>query len=154
MNIYHSTQEWDKLNQSLSDIFEVEYQPMAMPVIDTEKAQTHIPSWNKGLPALNKGLIGIYKHTNEAKAKMSAAGKGRKKPMRSIQMMGENNINYGKPRSAETKSKISAKAKGRTHTAEEKAKMSAAGKGRPKSAEHKAAISAALLRRKALLSAE
>ena len=57
---------------------------------------------------------GSCEHTEETKAKISAAN------------MGENHPMYGK-----------------THTDESKAKISAAGKGKPKSEEHKAKISAA-----------
>jgi hypothetical protein len=72
MNIYHSTQEWDKLNQSLSDIFEVEYQFMEKPIIDIPKQITEIP-WNKGLI----GFRTDYKHSEQTKSKMSQSGKGK-----------------------------------------------------------------------------
>ena len=65
------------------------------------------------------------RHTEETKAKISAANKGKK-------------------RSEEAKANMSAANKGKKHSEESKAKMSAAKKGRKRSEEAKANISAAL----------
>jgi len=79
----------------------------------------------------------------ETRAKMSAAKKGENNPnygkkgktpsletraKLSAAMKGENNPNYGKTPSPETRAKLSAANKGKTHSPEAKAKMSAAKK--------------------------
>jgi hypothetical protein len=66
-----------------------------------------------------------YKFSEESKARMSAAKKG--KPTH----------NKGKTLSDETKKKIGIARKGRTHSEESKRKMSEANKGKTKSEEHK-----------------
>ena len=54
----------------------------------------------------------------------------------------------GRPKSAETRAKISAAHKGKRHSAETRAKISAAHKGKPLSAEHRAKMSEAQRRRR------
>ena len=68
-----------------------------------------------------------YKHTEEAKVKISEAFKGRK---------------HG-PLTEETRAKLSAAHKGKLHSEESKQKMSAAHKGKPKSEEAKRKLSEA-----------
>lgn len=89
--------------------------------------ETNRKEWSKLHSESQKG-----KHlSEEAKAKMSAAHKG-KSPW-----------NKGKNHSEETCLKISAAHKGKPLSAEHKTKISAANKGKPKSEEHKAKMSAA-----------
>lgn len=76
-----------------------------------------------------EGSVG-FKHTEESKAKLSAAMKGKQ-------------TRLGKQHSDETKTKISAAHTGRKHTAEARQNMSAAGKGRKFSEDHRKKISAA-----------
>jgi hypothetical protein len=122
--------------------------------------------WANLIP--ENGLDGCpfgQKHTEESKAKQSAAKKG--KPCSEETKAKISAAKKGKPQSEETKAKISAAKKGKTHTEEAKprtrkpcseetkAKMSATNKGKmhteeskvkmrkPKSDEHKAKISAA-----------
>lgn len=75
------------------------------------------------------------KHTDEARAKMSRAQKGTKRP----------------PRTPEWCAKISAGKKGKEHSPEARANMSAAQKGKkrkPRTPEHRAAISAGSMGKK------
>lgn len=70
--------------------------------------------------------------SDETRARMSVAAKGRPSP------------NKGKPMSEEQKAKQREAMRGRTASAETRAKMSAAAKGRAKSPEHAAKIGAAV----------
>jgi len=85
--------------------------------------------------------------SEETKAKMSAARKGRPgKPQSEETKAKKSAALKGRPRSDETKAKISEASKGRTHSEETKAKIGAARKGRPgktRSEETKAKMSAA-----------
>ena len=86
-------------------------------------------------------------HTDESKAKISAAKKGQThtedvKAKMSATRKGENNPFYGKTHTHETKARISAANRGRVHTDETKARIGAASKGRVTSDETKAKIGA------------
>lgn len=86
-----------------------------------------------------------YKHTAEARAKMSTSQRGRPKSAEHRIKIGE--ALRGKPKSAETRAKTSGERNhnfGKPPSAETRAKTSAALRGRPKSAEHRAKIGAAL----------
>ena len=76
-----------------------------------------------GKPGTRRGK----KLTQETKDKMSKAHSGENNPM--YGKCGENNPNYGKPRSQETKDKISKAHSGKKHTQETKDKMSKAHSG-------------------------
>jgi hypothetical protein len=96
-------------------------------------------------------------HTAEARAKISAAGKGRVSSKKGIPLSAEQKAkisaaNTGRPVSDEHKAKIGAAHKGKTLSAEHIAKISNSKKGKPKSAEHVAKI--ANTKRGKLLSAE
>lgn len=73
-------------------------------------------------PRAGKNCTG-RKHSNETKAKLSAAGKGRKLSAEQIEKQSAARIGYKTPQ--ETKDKISAKLKGRVFTPEWRAKMRA-----------------------------
>ena len=77
-----------------------------------------------------------YKHTQEAKDKMSAAKRGKNHPQ------------FGKPISQETKDKISAAKMGKKHSQETKDKLSAANMGKKLSQETKDKLSAANMGKK------
>jgi len=81
------------------------------------------------------------KHSDEARAKISDANKGRTMSAEARAKIGA--AHKGKTVSAEARAKLSAALKGRIITAEARAKLSAAGKGRTHSAEHRAKIRAA-----------
>lgn len=78
--------------------------------------------------AWNKGITGLYKHTEESKQKISKASTGRRHTTGTKLkiIMG----NKGKKRSEETCNKISKINKGKVYSDEYKAKMSAACKGK------------------------
>ena len=95
-----------------------------------------------------------HKHTDESKAKISAANKGKTAPNKGIPMSQEQRAKIsaagkGKTLSPETRAKLSASGKGNTnvsgyiHSPEARAKMSAANKGKTTSPETSAKISAA-----------
>jgi len=131
MNIYHSTQEWDKLNQSLSDIFDIDYQPLDAPESLVCESISYIG-------------FGGFKHTEETKKLISDKLKGLSK---SDEFKNKLSIyQTGRKHTEETKTKISIsrKAAGITLSAEHKAKLIASQK--PLSDEHKAK-----LREKALI---
>ena len=76
-----------------------------------------------------------YKHTEEAKERIRQANLGRKDPLwRRVKisraMLREGNPNYGKPRTEETRKKISEAQVGKKLSAETKRRISEAGKGR------------------------
>lgn len=72
-------------------------------------------------------IKGKYKHSEEAKRRMSEAHKGIRHTEESKKKISE--ANKGKKRSEESKKKMSDKRKGRKHTEETKRKMSDAHKG-------------------------
>ena len=88
-----------------------------------------------------------HKHTDETKAKISAANKGKQNSLgykHSTETRAkQSESKKGRKRSDETKSKMSASMKGKKHTDETRAKISAANKGRKRSDETRAKISAA-----------
>ena len=103
----------------------------------TNKGKTLSPETRAKMSAAKKNI------EPETRAKMSAAKKGENNPnygkkgktpsletraKLSAAMKGENNPNYGKTPSPETRAKLSAANKGKTHSPEAKAKMSAAKK--------------------------
>ena len=80
----------------------------------------------------------------EHRAKLSASGKGRTHSAETrAKLSAAHNGKKGVRASAETKAKMSAAHKGKTHGAETRAKMSAAHKWKTLSADHKAKLSAA-----------
>lgn len=93
-----------------------------------------------------------FQHSQEARAKMSAAQKGVSKPplnpetraKLSAAMKGKTH----KPHSPETRAKMSAAKSGKSHSTETRAKMSAAQKGRTPSPETRAKLSAARVGKK------
>jgi len=100
----------------------------------------------------NHPLFGIG-HREESRAKMSKSHKGKviseeTRARMSEARKGENNPNFGKQHSAETKAKIGAKSVGRKHmvgncpSEETRAKISDSLKGRKLSDEHKVKIAA------------
>ena len=88
-----------------------------------------------------------HKHTDETKAKISAANKGKQNSLgykHSAETRAkQSESKKGRKRSDETKSKMSASMKGKKHTDETRAKISAANKGRDVSDGTKAKMSAA-----------
>ena len=88
-----------------------------------------------------------HKHTDETKAKISAANKGKQNSLgykHSTETRAkQSESKKGRKRSDETKSKMSASMKGKKHTDETRAKISAANKGRDVSDGTKAKMSAA-----------
>ena len=107
-------------------------------------------SWDKfgkeseGGLVCNLNISGSVVFTDDVRAKMSAAKRGKPKSAETKAKLSaaQKGIKRGSP-SAETKAKLSAAHKGKTLSAETKAKMSAAQKGKPKSAEARAKMSAA-----------
>ena len=96
------------------------------------------------ISAARKGKKG-KPHSEESKAKISAANKGKKgKPLSEEHKAKISAANKGKPLSEETKAKLSASLKGREFSEETRAKLSAARKGKPLSEETKAKLSASL----------
>jgi len=85
------------------------------------------------------------KHTEETKAKMSAAGKGRR--MSDEQKAQVSAVHKGKTLSAETRQKLSQARTGKTPSEETRAKISAALKGRVMTPEWRAKLSEAAKRR-------
>jgi len=75
--------------------------------------------WPKGYN-MNHGGGGTVNHSKKARRKISEAKKG------------ENNPNYGKTHSEETRCKMSEAAKGKAHSEEHRRKMSEAAKNKPK----------------------
>jgi group I intron endonuclease len=86
-------------------------------------------------------LLGV-KHTAVARAKMSAAKRGKPKSAEHRAKMSA--AKRGKSLSAETRAKISAASLGKSHTTETRAKISAANLGKSLSAETRAKMSAKL----------
>ncbi|HEY9629378.1 MAG TPA: NUMOD3 domain-containing DNA-binding protein [Coleofasciculaceae cyanobacterium] len=89
------------------------------------------------------------KHSEETKAKVSAANKGKKlseehKAKLSASLKGKSSPNKGKALSEEHKAKLSAANKGKTHSEESKAKMGLDKKGISRSEETKKLISIAV----------
>lgn len=71
-----------------------------------------------------------YKHSEESRKKMSAALKGKKRPLESVEATAK--AHRGMKRSEETRRRIGAASRGRVHTEETKIKMSNSHKGRTK----------------------
>ena len=83
-------------------------------------------------------------HSDESRAKMSAAKKGKPgKPHNEEHRAKISAANKGKTHNEETRAKMSASRKGRTFTEEHRAKMSASNKGKTHSPETRAKMSAA-----------
>jgi group I intron endonuclease len=101
---------------------------------------THSEEAKAKVSVANKGRI----HSAETRAKVSAAGIGRKMPPRSAEWRAKQSASHrgqipsfkGKHHSAETKVKLAALSKGKKLSAEAKAKLSVAFKGKKQSAEH------------------
>ena len=82
------------------------------------------------------------KFSEDTRRKMSQARKGKKSSVETIRKMsGENNPNFGKPRSAKTRRKISEAQKGKIISAETRRKLSEVNKGKKLSEEHRRKIS-------------
>jgi group I intron endonuclease len=88
-----------------------------------------------------KAATGPGSHSEESRAKMSAANKGRRHSAESCANMSA--AAKGKKQSAETRAKIGAASKGRKPSAETRAKLSAANKGKKMSTESRAKMSVA-----------
>ena len=93
---YISAQQWDQFNQSMSNLFGVDYTPMAYEPMELDPSQ-YTPSPNKGLTQAPTRL-GIA-HTPEAKKKISDRMKGENHPM------------HGKKHDAATRAMISERTK-------------------------------------------
>jgi hypothetical protein len=105
---------------------------------------------NFNLTNSNDGGPGSHNPSSEARAKISAANKGR---IRSAETRAKMSA-ASKNKSAEARAKISAANKGRIRSAETRAKIGAASKNRTHTAETRAKISAAQKRRHNLLTEE
>jgi len=81
-------------------------------------------------------------HTPEARAKISAANKGKRLSPEHCQKIRASKL--GKPRSAKTRAKVSATLKGRKLSAQTRARLSAALKGRKHSPEHRENLAKAI----------
>lgn len=103
----------------------------------TAEQRANISARLKGRPSANKGKRG-YRHTKEALAKISKAGKGREFTKERRARIGAtkvgNTYNVGRVVSNVTREKISASQKGRKFTEEHKIKLSCAAKLRGMSA--------------------
>ena len=120
---------WDNIEHLV--LFEYDNIEMAeqkeIELINTYKTNERKFGYNVVLGG--KGAFG-YKHTEEAKEKISKRAKMKRKPLTQehiekiiFNKTGENNPNYGKPRSPETCEKIRQALKGRKLTENQKANM-------------------------------
>jgi group I intron endonuclease len=121
---------------------------MALVVGNPMTGRKHSPESRAKMSATRKGrTISL-----EWRAALSAAGKGKKKPPRTLEQRAAASLaQAGRIPSDATRQKMSATRKGRAmppFTSEHRAAMSAARKGKKLSAEHRAALSAAGIGRK------
>lgn len=153
---------WDKYGEEAFEFIIIEECPVEQLLVREQHYIDLHPVRYNLCPAAGSPLG--YKHTPEAKAKISAAGKGRKHTPETRAKISASNM--GRVISPESRKRISAsltghkaapearekistslignqRAAGHVHTAEAREKMSAAGKGRKNTPEHNANISAA-----------
>ena len=109
---YLSTQEWDQFNQSMSDLFGVDYAPMDPPALELNNHNHHTP-WNKGKQGLQPST---RKGTKQGPMPPEQREKIRQSMLATTNSMAD----------PANRQKISDKLKGRTFTPEWRAKLKAA----------------------------
>ena len=126
---------WDKIEHTILFEFDSLEKAEEKEVELIKKHKTDLREFGYNVCLGGKGALG-YKHTEQAKEKIRARAKMKRKPLTKEHIekiifykTGANNPNFGKPRTEETKQKIKNALKGRKRTEKEKENMYGRRKG-------------------------